>query len=379
MKPGDAWIERSSDGRPYFVRKKSKRPHSTDLVSNALAPLRNNSSLLFNPFRRPQHTANAARNRLLYLPAPPHLQPTCYPALTQYSSPANMPSKCSSSSSQDTRTYAAESNQPHGILKPPPVVYPTPHPAMFPAPPPSLMPFHSPVHMSNGHLQLGYAPHLPTAHHMGRYPAQQMHHTGRIINPYLPNMESTRSPCPTCGQVRPASHHHPQHFPASRFPDERINRENRVREIHSEDESSESSYNTRKRSRHRSRNRNDRKDTSRRANSRRRGRGFRTADRIESYTKYDTDSVSTSSRSRLSSLEVSPVGSRSRGRRGNSTTSFRTIRFVEQPRRPRITRRIVYIEDDARNLHNSRNTNYEDVQYQPPYRYGHDLVDAMED
>src|SRR5437660_3985416 len=105
MAPGTTWVERGSDGRLYFVRKKLKLPSTSSLLADALAPKRRSLSL----FRHPGKDFRT-------IPAPVRPPPS-FPART-------------------TKFSISRSAAPIMLpSQPETVIYPLPYPSLYQAPP----------------------------------------------------------------------------------------------------------------------------------------------------------------------------------------------------------------------------------------------------
>ena len=348
MRPGDAWIERGPDGRPYFVRKKSKLPSTRDLLSTALIPFRQASFSSPSFFGSRLHAP--VRNQL-YLPAPPPNSFLHHHDPNSTSDPLAMPPRSSSYSSESSNNQNGHAHHPRSILKPSPQLYPVPHPAMYPGPPPGTMPNFNPAYNPQGQLQLAQMPHTFPTHHAGAYAGQPFPTGARIMSPpRLPTADELKYKCATCGRFRSAHYHRGHPLPQGALPGQNVCRRCQAKETDSEDESSTSSdgheERQRRRRRRRDRSRSQFRSTSagtgpRRSRSRR-GRSV-SRDHYSEDSYYDEPGGYSYSRS--SSVEVLPVQNRSRGSRYRRVPSVETVRCVERRRKPQLTRRITYIED----------------------------------
>jgi hypothetical protein len=360
MTPGSTWIERGSDGRPYFVRKKSKLPSTRELLSNAFAPLRKASSPFPRSYQRDHYMQPASLNNPLYLPAPlpapstfPPYQPTQInvhqpqPAATMYH---NLQS--------DQQQNGKNENNPRGILKPTPPAYAVPFPAMVAFQPSQQATGQFPPHV-NPHLGPPYSPQpfpgqglpFPTQPPgISRPPPLPL--GARIISPpRLPTADDLKYKCSICGQFRSARYHYKHPIPPGQLPGKTICRKCREEATDSEERTSSESADERKhRRRHSSGHRRaaslevvPRRASSRRASSRRARSRSRVvySDEEDDY-EYEP-SLRGRSYSRSSSLEVEPLrrGSRRARLRRRRSPSVDVVR-VERPRR---TRRITYIDE----------------------------------
>ena len=372
MRPGDAWIERGPDGRPYFVRKKSKLPSTRDLLSTALIPFRQASFSSPNFFGSRLHAP--VRNQL-YLPAPPnsflhHHDPN------STSDPLAMPPRSSSYSSESSNNQNGHGHQPRGILKPSPQLYLVPHPAMYPGPPPGTMPMFNPAYNPQGQLQLAQMPHTFPTHHAGAYAGQPFPTGARIMSPPgLPAADELKYKCATCGRSRSARFHREHPLPQGALPSKTVCRRCQEKETDSGDESSTSSDNgqefqrrrRRRRERSRSQYRSMSVETGRRRSRSRRGRSVSRGH----YSKdYYYEQPRTRSYSRSSSVAVLPIRSRSRGSQYRRSPSVETVRYVERRRRPQLTRRITYIESNEPRRRDRTDEEHDihDIEYRPSYR-----------
>ena len=373
MRPGDAWIERGPDGRPYFVRKRSKLPSTRDVLSTALIPFRQAS------FSSPSFFGSrltAPERNQLYLPAPPnpfvhHHDPN------STSDPLAMPPRSSSYSSESSNNQNGHSHQPRGILKPSPQLYPVPHPAMYPGPPPGTMPMFNPAYNPQSQLQLAQMAQTFPAHHAGAYTGQPFPTGTQIMGPpRLPTADDFKYKCATCGRSRSARYHREHPLPQGALPGRTVCRRCQEEETNSESESSTSCNSReerqrrrrRRRERSRSQYRSTSVETGRRRSRSRRGRSVSRGDYSED-SYYDQPRRYSYSPS--SSVEVLPIRSRSRGSRYRRSPSVETVRYVDQRRRPQLTRRITYIEDHEPRRRNRSDAEYDsdEIEYRPLHRW----------
>ena len=138
MAPGLTWIERGPDGRPYFVRRKPKLPSARELLSNALAPLRESSPLFSRSFQRGHHVMPGPLNTPLYLPPIP--APT-FPTATTLCNDQPLSKEAARAMNHVMNDHHQPGNRefnrdtPRSLLMPQPQSYSLPPPTLFPAPP----------------------------------------------------------------------------------------------------------------------------------------------------------------------------------------------------------------------------------------------------
>ena len=372
MRPGDAWIERGPDGRPYFVRKKSTLPSTRDLLSTALTPFRQNSFSFPRSFgsRLP-----APVNNQLYLSAPPNSFLHQH-NIASTSDPLNMPLRPFSYPSESSNNQQGNSHQSPGILKPSPSLYPVPHPAMYPGTPPGTMPIFNPAYNPQGQLQLAQMPHAFPTHHAGAYAGQPFPTGAGIMNPpRLPTAAELKYKCATCGRFRSARYHREHPLPQGALPGQTVCRRCQDEAKDSDDESSTSSDGRQERQRRR-RRRQERIRSQHRSISvetgprRSRSRRGRSASRGLDSEDYYHERPRRYSHSRSSSLEVLPFRSRSRILGRGRSSSVETVHYIERRRRPQLTRRITYVEDDRPRRRDRSCIEYDsdESEYRPAYR-----------
>ena len=380
MTPGSTWIERGADGRPYYVKKKSKLPSARELLSDALAPLRKSSSPFSRAYQRDHHIVPAPSNAPLYLTAPN--QPPSNFTATPNIPPHIRPSSRTGATIMDYTQYPhfshgsrdSDSDNPRGILKPRPQTYPVPHPHMYPVPPQNIMPLqqHSgmlPPPLQNHvpfHLQ-----HIPTQP-PGAYSSQPLPPGARVISPpRYPTADELKYKCSICGRFRSARYHYKHPIPPGQLPAKTVCRKCQDEATDSEDSSSSSDHRRdirRRCQRSRSRSRVTAVPARRRSKSRRGRRMSRAAWSDEEYEDELRDRGRSYSRS--SSLEVQPRRRRTRFRYSRSP-SVEVLRYIEGPPRPQPRRQIVYVENERprREEEYFYDEASEDFEYRPAHRY----------
>jgi hypothetical protein len=304
MAPPVTWIERGPDGRPYFVRKKSKLPSARELLADAFAPLRKSSSPFSRAHRRYHHIVPAPWNTPLYLPASP-LPPANF--ATTLPLPNNLPS---------FGTNGIAMDHPRGILKPQPQHYAVPHPTMYPAPPQHVLPTQHPVFGTLPHRIPGQIQYIPTQA-SGAYPSQPLPPGARIISPpRYPTAEELKYKCSICGRFRSARYHYKHPLPSGQLPGKTVCRKCREQATDSEDSVSTSIVPYRKHRRPRgrshghvrSRSRAGSVDTTRRRATSRRGRSISREDWSDDEYEDEVREMRRS-HSRSGSLEYLPLRS----------------------------------------------------------------------
>ena len=378
MPLNNTWIEKGPDGRPFFVRKKTKLPSTRQLLSDAFAPLRKPSLPFSRSYQRDHYIFPVPMSTPLYLSAPPippaatsnpHL-PQHPPAPTNSPTSANMNPYYPQSQQQNGKN---SENNPRGILKPAPQSYPAPSPGMYPAPPPQVPHGQFPSQVNvNPHLGPPYSPQQFPSQHLpfptqppGISQATPLPPGARVISPpRLPSADDLKYKCSVCGRFRSARYHYKHPIPPGHYPGRTICRNCREEATDSEDEA-ESSESLDDRRHRRRRSRSQRRAMSADvAVSRTRSRSWRgrSPSRViysdeEDYDYYRRP-VRGRSWSRSSSLEVEPIRRatrRARSRHGRSP-SVDVVRYVERAERPKLTRRITYIDELPR-----RTYDYDDM------------------
>ena len=385
------WIERGSDGRPYYVRKKSKLPSARTLLIDAFAPLRRSSFPFSRSYRRDHHVVPAPLNTPLYLPAPP-LPPAAFiPALPPNTQPPFGHAGVMHPAQYDHQ-YAphftnhqrsskdSDSDTPRGILKPQPASYPVPHPTMYPGPPPNIPAQHQQQFRPSQQLQypsqLQHIPNQPP----GVHPSQPLPPGARIISPpRFPTDDDLKYKCSICGRFRSARYHYKHPLLPSQLPGKTVCRKCQDQATDSEDSASSDTLADRRHRRREERGQRRARSPSRttsvsaeprRARSRR-GRSYSREQWSED--EYD-DEVRDIRRSysRSSSLDVEPIRSRSHraSSRRLASPSVEVIRYVERSPRPRPIRRIIYIENERPRRENEYEWEDESEDYydRPLYR-----------
>lgn len=231
MEPGTTWVERGSDGRPYFVRKKLKLPSTRSLLADALAPKRRSLSL----FRHP-------KKDFLTTSGP-------------VSTPLSFPARTTGSSVGRSTTPVMLPSQPEGVM------YPLPYPAPYLAPPqtsqenrvPSVQQHllgHAPRHQF---VPFGmYSPGLTSSH---SFAAQPLPPGPRALSPPCAiTADDSKYKCSMCGRSRSPRYHYNHPVPPGELPKNTTS--SRCRDTGTESEESyESTGQSTRYSRNRSRSR----------------------------------------------------------------------------------------------------------------------------
>jgi hypothetical protein len=399
MAPGPTWIERGADGRPYFVRKKSKVPSARELLSDALGPLKKRSSPFSRAFHRDHLIVPAPFTTVtptpLYLPAPPLPPASSTPDLPPNNGkPPSGPNAAAMDPaaynnllrSQGLQFQQPGINPPRGILKPPqPPTYPVPDPMMYPNPP-------QPPQNRQQNQQAGYGtlPQHPSTQQLqniptqppGAYPTEPLPPGARIISPpRYPTADDLRYKCSNCGRFRSQRYHFEHPLPLGQLPPRTICGKCRDEAEGSDSEGTATSdeYNDSRRRRPTARTRS-RSHNRGRSRSRSRARSATPAPRRSTrrrsisrsraqWSDDDDEKIGEIRRSysRSSSLEMEPSSSR------RPAPQVEIFRYVERPARPQLTRRIVYVEDER--PRRSRDYDWEDEEeddgreYRTSYRY----------
>lgn len=373
------WIERGSDGRPYYVK---RRP--------AIPSLRQKIAEAFREFRqRPQVPTTKPASA----PSSPQLTPA----------PANTPASHSSASSKEHKSSLKQKPQAHPEMartktpiptpntpsqpnfqgqfnpyhhlpfvppfSPPPIHnenfpgaaqnplssavvphYNTPHPRMYPYVPAgtqALTAPHGPVQHMN----------VPAMHHGGPTTISQasqcpnmfapVPHGQNLVNPLHLNADNPRHKCSNCGRSRSARYHWKHQLTRGELPGPSICRRCRKEVTDSEGESTDShrERDTRSRSRPRSYLRSQSRARSQRPRSRARS-SSRPNYRNVDFDYYATRrSEETSSESDVSEPRITRRR-KSRMHRSRQP-SVEVVRYVDRPSqsRARGRKRIVYVED----------------------------------
>ena len=231
MEPGTTWVERGSDGRPYFVRKKLKLPSTRSLLADALAPKRRSLSLFRHPGKN-----------FLTTSAP-------------VSTPLSFPARTTESSISRSTTPAMLPPQPESVM------YPLPYPALYLAPPQTSQENRVPSVQQHllGHapqyqfVPFGmYSPGLTSSH---SFAAQPLSPGARALSPPCAiAADDSKYKCSVCGRFRSPRYHHNHQVPPGELPENTAC--SRCRDAGTESEESyESTRQTTRYSRNRSRSR----------------------------------------------------------------------------------------------------------------------------
>lgn len=376
MSSRSTWIERGSDGRPYFVRKKPRSPSITaQIYSKTLLPkLEATRSLLsfFRDSRQNRHVANAEANSQLALPAPdssnppqaqipqptapmapagPTSQGQAQPVNMYLLNPQQIPiqSEPYQSSSGNQRLPSQPLSQfipgplPPGMFPFPPHPQAPQPPNMFPPPMP-FPPQYGPFAMPPPGLSQGPVPIA------GQQQASHIQNSNPPIP--MPAPMETRYKCEICGRYRSARYHFRHPISLGQPPARTICRKCRQEETDSESEktSSSDSY----RGSRSERQRSLRQDRSRRHRSRSRAHSsihHRTVDR--GYERHDSPSCSESESQ--SPRRKSHRSERRKYRRLESPDA-ELVRHTGRLRLSPLEARTYYDRDDGRRVgkHNER-------------------------
>jgi hypothetical protein len=231
MEPGTTWVERGSDGRLYFVRKKLKLPSTRSLLVDALAPKRRSFSLFRNPGKD-----------FLTMSAP-------------VSTPLSFPARTTESSISRSMAPVMLPSQPRSVM------YPLPYPTLYLAPPqtsqenraPSVQQHlldHAPQHRFAPPGM--YSPGLASSH----YPAAQPLSSGAraLSPPRTIAADDSKYKCSVCGRFRSPRYHYNHPVPPGELPRNTVC--SRCRDVGTESEESyESTGQTTRYSGNRSRSR----------------------------------------------------------------------------------------------------------------------------
>lgn len=250
------WIERGSDGRPYFVRKKPDSPPTGQAHSQALLPKSGNTRSFLSFFRdsrQNRHVADVEANPQLALPAPnssnppqahqpqptapmapagPTPQPQFQPVAMYLVPPQQNPiqSDPRQSSNNEAHTFPSLNQYIPGHL--PPGIFPFPPHPQVPQPPtmfPPTMPFPP---------QYGPFAMTPSGLPQGPIPLQGQPHGAQAPSLNLPMATpapvETRYKCEICGRYRSARYHFRHPIPPGQQPARTICRKCRQEETDSE-------------------------------------------------------------------------------------------------------------------------------------------------
>lgn len=371
MKPNDIWIERRSDGRHYYVRKKPDRSQLSlrQLLTEALPPRAR--SFFSRDSRHNNHIRCTNPEKPVVLPPPSSSTPVTTqeptPPTTDLSSsqaqqlpqPVTMyhvPSSQDPSNPETAGTLTQSHGMPHPPfpLHSPPQIFPlsVPHPVLGQGlpfvPPQSFMGYQAPNFVP--------APPPPPAPFVLPPPLAQLHHPQQLPTAGLSSCSDLRYKCDVCGRFRSTRFHRRYPIPPGTIPAKTICHRCREEATDTEEESTSDSYTShvhrRRSSRAPSRNASSFRNTSPVRNARNRSRSRR--GRVQSF--YGRPLIETYQERRAGppySPQTSPIdlnseriSSRhgSRYRRQDSPeielpTRFQTLKLVPQER-------IVYLESE---------------------------------
>ncbi|KAI1627342.1 hypothetical protein EDD37DRAFT_259116 [Exophiala viscosa] len=356
------WIERGPNGRPYYVRRKSKQPSTWQLLTEALLPRSSRSLFTSRDSRQNNHVQYDPSERPLALPAPrsptpqpaqttnpPPIDPTSYAQplpVNMYLVPPQQ--KRDRSRSKDKDKFARNSNgmpQPPQTFfagLPPPAFPMQPIPgAAYPIPPfPQPLPFTVPPQPFPGAPPGAVPPTMPLQNQLAgppNLPPQRVMAQGDL-----------RYKCEVCGRFRSTRYHYKHPIPPGQLPGKTVCRRCRDEATDSEEEtSSGSSRSTRRqhRARH-DRSRNASSHRQKRDASRHRTQSGRRLQLLDNgrarYTEqYYSDSTSPSSSDRH-------YKDRDRRSRQPSSIHEEVVRHTRRLRLSPVEQRRIHFEDERR-------------------------------
>jgi hypothetical protein len=195
MEPGTTWVERGSDGHPYFVRKKLKLPSTRSLLADALAPKRRPLSL----FRHPGKD-------FLTTSAP-------------MSTPLSFPTRTTESSTSRSTTPVMLPPQPGSVM------YPLPYPTLYLAPPQTSQEHRIPSVQQHPldhtrqyqFVPFGmYSPGLTSSHY---FAAQPLPPGAQALSPPRAiAADDSKYKCSVCRRFRSPRYHHSHPIPPGELP-----------------------------------------------------------------------------------------------------------------------------------------------------------------
>ena len=386
MRSGTTWIERDSDGRPYYVRRKSRDRGAPRTSSHAISFWKKSSHPFLRPYRQEHLIFPAPVSDPLPSASPtevfskqPDFQPAAlrswalpFYALNMYQYPYNQnPAQSTFPQLLQDQSNQRQTNQKR-TLKPDMQYYSAPHPQMYPIPPPQpqAYPAMHPPHLSN------------TFPHTTNYPTATLSPGTRFISPpRYPKPDDLRYKCSSCGRFRSPAYHYKHPIPTGELPKATVCRRCREDET-SSDASSEARLERRLR-RARSRNRSLSRDEvmapvvrrrSERSSSRVRFRGRDSSRDSAWHDRRYARIISRSSSLEVGPLRVSVEDRRSHRHRPSKVEHVERIHFIEDPpvRRPEILERTIYVEENARGRQRRRMSVEDyytgDQEYQYPRR-----------
>lgn len=264
MTPTSVWIERGSDGRHYFVRKKPSQPSRRQLLTEALLP-RSARSFFSRDSRQNNHIRCVNPETPLIMPPPSSSTPVT--AQDTGRSPTNPSSSQAQQLPQPVTMYLAPQSQDapkpetreamaQTYMKPQQHFLPYPHPSFFhiPAPYPAPgqgLPSLPPQPFMTHQPPFTAAP--PPGPFLLQPPLPQIHQLQRQLPPTRGDSAVLRYKCEICGRFRSSRYHHTHPLLPGQLPGKTICRRCREEATDSEDESSADSYRSHNRRRHHSR------------------------------------------------------------------------------------------------------------------------------
>lgn len=259
MSPRPTWIERGTDGRPYFVRKKPESSTARQILSQTLLPkLESVRSLLptFRDSRQNRHVADAEAKTQRALPAPNTSNSTqaATPQPPAPMAPAVPPSQAqpqpmtmyllppqqsqNQSDPKQSNNNQANTVQPLSQFLPgplPPGVFPFPPHPLAAQPPNVLFPPPLPFLPQYGPFTMPHSdPAQGPVHNLGQP------HGAQVQVPGIHNATSApaemRYKCEICGRYRSARYHYRHPIPPGQSPAKTICRKCREQATDSESE-----------------------------------------------------------------------------------------------------------------------------------------------
>lgn len=261
MAQRSTWIEKDSNGRPYFVRKKSDLSSNDQSLTQAVLPRLNITRSLFSLFRNSNQNNQINKDdakSCLALPAPnppdpssvqaPHPTAPMAPTSNAQPLPVNMyllPPQSNhnvNESNSNNNSQQTDPFKPANQFVPMPILH-----GMFPVPPPPMptqsqnifppMPFppqHSPFTVPSHHIPAGTVPVPGQTHGV---PSQNP-----TISAAPPAQADMRYKCEICGRYRSAHYHYNHPIPPGQLPHKTICRKCRKEATDSEETSSSESH-----------------------------------------------------------------------------------------------------------------------------------------
>lgn len=258
MAQRSTWIEKDSNGRPYFVRKKPNLPSDNQSLTQGLLPRLNITRSLFSSFRNSDKNNSGDVKSCLALPSPNSSDPSSAqapqptvpmaPNSNAQPLPVNMYLLPPQSNQNVHESNGNNNNQQSNPFHPANHFVPMPMlPGMFPAPPPPM-----PTQSQNLFPSMPFPPqHTPfpvPLHNMppGTVPVPGQPHGLQSQPPAMPAappaQADMRYKCEICGRYRSAHYHYNHPIPPGQLPGKTICRKCRKEATDSEETSSSGSY-----------------------------------------------------------------------------------------------------------------------------------------